>query len=78
MIASTVMTCPRLEILRLTQSRIEDEQMRVIIRNLLKHPSLKVLDLKHNRLKDRTGRALGKVSIFAVNFDLLTKISLVG
>ena len=61
MIASTVSCCPRLQTLRLTESRIEDEQMRSIVKALLKHPSIQVLDLKHNRLKDRSGRALGKV-----------------
>jgi Ran GTPase-activating protein (RanGAP) involved in mRNA processing and transport len=71
MIAAALKSCRQLEVLRLTESRIEDDCIRIIIKCLLKHPSLKVLDLRHNRLKDRGGRAIGKVSFNSLKIILL-------
>ena len=61
MISRAVLNVANLEVLRLTESRIEDEQLRIMARALLRHPALRVLDLRHNRLKDKSGRALGKL-----------------
>ena len=69
MISAAVLNCSKLKVLRLTQSRVEDAEMRKIIKNICCHPVLETLDLKHNRLRDKTGRALGK--LIAVSKSLL-------
>jgi len=61
MLASCLAKCYSLEQFHLTKSRLEDEQCRLIVKRLLKHPRLKSISLAHNRLRDRTGRALGKL-----------------
>ena len=58
-IASCLAKCYSLETFHLTKSRLEDEQCRLIIKRLLKHPRLRCISFAHNRLRDRTGRALG-------------------
>jgi hypothetical protein len=61
MLACCLHQCFSLEDLAITKSRLEDEKARMIIKRLLTHPRLKRLDLSHNRLRDKTGRALGKL-----------------
>ena len=61
MISSTMRTCPQLKVLRLTESRLDDGNARIIVKSLLKHPNLRVLDLRRNHLKCSAARAIGKV-----------------
>ncbi|CAI8020042.1 Dynein regulatory complex subunit 5 [Geodia barretti] len=52
---------PTLHTLKVTSSKMGEEEGRVLVKGLLEHPGLAVLDLSHNKLKSRTGRALGKL-----------------
>ena len=61
LLAKAVQSCKHLHTLRLQRCQIDDAKARLLISNILNHPSLKVLDLSHNRVGDKTGRALGKL-----------------
>merc|ERR1712168_1038402 len=61
MLATCLAKCYSLETLTITRSRLEDDQARVMIKRLLSHPRLRSINLSHNRLKCKTGRALGKM-----------------
>jgi len=61
MLATCLAKCYSLETLAITRSRLEDDQARVMIKRLLSHPRLRSINLSHNRLKCKTGRALGKM-----------------
>ncbi|CAL8317817.1 unnamed protein product [Merluccius merluccius] len=54
-------SCQTLKVLRLHQSKVDDERCRILARHLLDHPSLRELDLSHNLIGDRGARAIGKL-----------------
>ncbi|XP_074093170.1 dynein regulatory complex subunit 5 [Macrotis lagotis] len=60
-LASAIKTCLTLKVFRLTRSKVDDEKARILIRNLLDHPSLLELDLSHNNIGDRGARAAAKL-----------------
>lgn len=49
------------QVLQIHLSKVDDNKCRTLVRYLLEHPSLKVLDLSHNQIGDRGARALGKL-----------------
>ncbi|KAK2113787.1 T-complex-associated testis-expressed protein 1 [Saguinus oedipus] len=51
--------CP--QIFKLTQSKVDDEKARIIIRSLLDHPVLEELDLSHNLIGDHGARGAAKL-----------------
>ncbi|XP_058469135.1 dynein regulatory complex subunit 5-like isoform X2 [Solea solea] len=60
-LAKALMSCKTLKLLRLHQSHIEDNKCRLLVKHLLDHPSLKVLDFSHNLIGDRGARGIGKL-----------------
>ncbi|KAL0964969.1 hypothetical protein UPYG_G00275090 [Umbra pygmaea] len=54
-------SCRTLRVLRLHQSKVDDVKCRLLVNNLLDHPSLRELYLSHNQISDRGARALGKL-----------------
>ncbi|KAJ3606267.1 hypothetical protein NHX12_025787 [Muraenolepis orangiensis] len=60
-LAIALKSCQTLKILRLHQSKVEDERCRMLARHLLDHPALRELDLSHNLIGDRGAQALGKL-----------------
>ncbi|XP_029984870.1 dynein regulatory complex subunit 5 [Sphaeramia orbicularis] len=60
-LAKALKSCKTLKRLRLHQSNIEDKQCRLLVKNLLDHPSLRELDFSHNLIGDRGARAIGKL-----------------
>ncbi|KAL0622379.1 Dynein regulatory complex subunit 5 [Plecturocebus cupreus] len=60
-LAATIKACHTLKIFKLTQSKVDDEKARIIIRSLLDHPVLEELDLSHNLIGDRGARGAAKL-----------------
>ncbi|XP_058410227.1 dynein regulatory complex subunit 5 isoform X2 [Diceros bicornis minor] len=60
-LAATIKACHTLKIFRLTRSKVDDDKARILIRSLLDHPALEELDLSHNLIGDRGGRAAAKL-----------------
>ncbi|KAA8583077.1 hypothetical protein FQN60_015623, partial [Etheostoma spectabile] len=60
-LAKALKSCMTLKLLKLHQSHIEDEKCRLLVKNLLDHPSLRELDFSHNLIGDKGARALGKL-----------------
>ncbi|XP_026174454.1 dynein regulatory complex subunit 5 isoform X2 [Mastacembelus armatus] len=60
-LATALKSCKTLKLLRLHQSHIEDKKCRLLVKNLLDHPSLRELDFSHNLIGDRGARAIGKL-----------------
>ncbi|CAL8392854.1 unnamed protein product [Gadus morhua 'NCC'] len=60
-LARALKSCNTLKVLRLCQSKVEDERCRILALHLLDHPSLLELDLSHNLIGDRGARAIGKL-----------------
>ncbi|XP_075893793.1 dynein regulatory complex subunit 5-like [Nelusetta ayraudi] len=60
-LGKAVKSCRTLKVLQIHLSKVEDNKCRTLVRYLLDHPSLKVLDLSHNQIGDRGARALGKL-----------------
>ncbi|KAM4600977.1 LOW QUALITY PROTEIN: dynein regulatory complex subunit 5 [Polymixia lowei] len=60
-LAKALKSCKTLKVLRLHQSKVEDEKCRLLMSYLLDHPSLRELDLSHNLIGDRGARAIGKL-----------------
>ncbi|KAG7222746.1 hypothetical protein INR49_026356 [Caranx melampygus] len=60
-LAKALKSCKTLKILRLSESHIEDDKCRHLVKYLLDHPSLRELDLSHNMIGDRGARAIGKL-----------------
>ncbi|XP_028809153.1 dynein regulatory complex subunit 5 isoform X2 [Denticeps clupeoides] len=54
-------SCRTLKVLRIHQSRVDDERCRLLVTHLLDHPSLSELNLSHNVIGDRGARALAKL-----------------
>ncbi|XP_029903617.1 dynein regulatory complex subunit 5 [Myripristis murdjan] len=60
-LAKALKACKTLKLLRLHQSKVEDEKCRLLVKSLLDHPSLRELDLSYNIIGDRGARAIGKL-----------------
>uniref|UniRef100_A0A8C5FF52 T-complex-associated-testis-expressed 1 n=1 Tax=Gadus morhua TaxID=8049 RepID=A0A8C5FF52_GADMO len=60
-LARALKSCHTLKVLRLCQSKVEDERCRILALHLLDHPSLLELDLSHNLIGDRGARAIAKL-----------------
>ncbi|XP_063078326.1 dynein regulatory complex subunit 5 isoform X2 [Engraulis encrasicolus] len=64
--------CKTLKVLRIHQSKVDDEKCRLLVSYLLDHPSLLELNLSHNLIGDRGARAVGKL----LNTSRLRSLSL--
>ncbi|XP_072543503.1 dynein regulatory complex subunit 5 [Salminus brasiliensis] len=60
-LAKALKSCTTLKILKINQSKVDDEKCRMLVSHLLDHPSLLELDLSHNIIGDRGARAIGKL-----------------
>ncbi|KAM9704516.1 dynein regulatory complex subunit 5 [Menidia menidia] len=60
-LAKALKTCKTLKLLRLHQSQVGDKKCRLLVKHLLDHPSLRVLDFSHNLIGDSGARAIGKL-----------------
>ncbi|NWV25812.1 DRC5 protein, partial [Origma solitaria] len=60
-LAAAVKMCHNLKVFKLTQSKVNDDQTKLLARNLMDHPCLLELDLSHNLIKDHGAQALGKL-----------------
>ncbi|XP_036438696.1 LOW QUALITY PROTEIN: dynein regulatory complex subunit 5 [Colossoma macropomum] len=60
-LAKALKSCKSLKVLRINQSKVDDEKCRTLVSYLLDHPSLLELDLSHNLIGDRGARAIGKL-----------------
>lgn len=60
MLAKCVFNCKALKVLHLNWSKIDDDKIRLLISQILDHPSLIELNLEHNLISDRGARAIGK------------------
>lgn len=60
-LARCVASCRQLRVLELHRSHLDDERCRVLVANILDHPSLERLNLEHNAIGDRGARAVGKL-----------------
>ncbi|NXS97264.1 DRC5 protein, partial [Jacana jacana] len=60
-LAVAVKTCYNLKVFKLTRSKVDDEKTRLLVHNLLDHPSLVELNLSHNLIRDKGARAVGKL-----------------
>ncbi|XP_062406738.1 dynein regulatory complex subunit 5 [Sardina pilchardus] len=60
-LAKALKSCKTLRVLRIHQSKVDNEKCRLLVSYLLDHPSLQDLDLSHNLIGDRGARAVGKL-----------------
>ncbi|XP_036405655.1 dynein regulatory complex subunit 5 [Megalops cyprinoides] len=60
-LANALKSCKTLKVLRIHQSKVDDDKCRMIVRSLLDHPSLRELNLSHNTIGDRGAKAIGKL-----------------
>ncbi|XP_041951538.1 dynein regulatory complex subunit 5 isoform X1 [Alosa sapidissima] len=60
-LAKALKQCKTLRVLRILQSKVDNEKCRLLVSYLLDHPSLQDLDLSHNLISDRGARAVGKL-----------------
>ncbi|KAL2082731.1 hypothetical protein ACEWY4_022549 [Coilia grayii] len=60
-LAKALKSCKTLKVLRIHQSRVDDEKCRLLVNYLLDHPALLELNLSHNLIGDRGARAIGKL-----------------
>ncbi|KAM3861034.1 dynein regulatory complex subunit 5 [Diretmus argenteus] len=60
-LAKALKSCNTLKLLRLHQSKVDDDKCRLLVKYLLDHPSLRELDLSHNVIGHRGARAIGKL-----------------
>ncbi|KAJ7988019.1 hypothetical protein DPEC_G00319290 [Dallia pectoralis] len=61
LLAKALKSCKTLRVLRIHQSKVDDEKCRLLVNSLLDHPSLRDLNLSHNLIGDRGARAIGKL-----------------
>ena len=59
-LAKCVAQCHTLRSLHITWSKLDDEKIRLLISQIINHPTLVELDLSHNVISDRGCRAIGK------------------
>ncbi|XP_038654841.1 dynein regulatory complex subunit 5 [Scyliorhinus canicula] len=60
-LAKAIQSCKTLKVLRLPRNRIDDEKLRVLVKYMLNHPSLKELDLSHNMIMDNGAKVVAKL-----------------
>ncbi|XP_064196865.1 dynein regulatory complex subunit 5 isoform X1 [Anguilla rostrata] len=60
-LAKALKSCKTLKVVRVHQSKVDDERCQVLVRSLLDHPALQELDLSHNLIGDRGAKAVGKL-----------------
>ncbi|NXI73441.1 DRC5 protein, partial [Anseranas semipalmata] len=60
-LAVAVKMCHNLKVFKLTRSNVDDDKTRLLVRNLLDHPSLVELNLSHNLIGDKGAQAVGKL-----------------
>ncbi|XP_008493799.1 dynein regulatory complex subunit 5 [Calypte anna] len=60
-LAIAVRMCHSLKVFKLTRSQVDDDKTRLLVRNLLDHPSLVELNLSHNLIGDKGAQAIGKL-----------------
>ncbi|NXE01931.1 DRC5 protein, partial [Chaetorhynchus papuensis] len=60
-LAAAVKMCHNLKVFKLTRSKVDDDKIKLLARNLLDHPCLLELDLSHNLIRDSGAQALGKL-----------------
>ncbi|XP_054255078.1 dynein regulatory complex subunit 5 [Indicator indicator] len=60
-LAAAVKMCHNMKVFKLTQSKVDDEKTKLLVRNLLDHPCLVELNLSHNLIGDKGAQAVGKL-----------------
>ncbi|NXT71710.1 DRC5 protein, partial [Chaetops frenatus] len=60
-LAAAMKMCRNLKVFKLTRSKVDDDKIKLLARNLLDHPCLLELDLSHNLIRDNGAQALGKL-----------------
>ncbi|KAF4798751.1 T-complex-associated testis-expressed protein 1 [Turdus rufiventris] len=60
-LAAAVKMCRNLKVFKLTRSKVDDDKVKLLTRNLQYHPCLLELDLSHNLIGDHGAQALGKM-----------------
>ncbi|NXY58381.1 DRC5 protein, partial [Callaeas wilsoni] len=60
-LAAAVKMCRNLKVFKLTRSKVDDDKIKLLARNLLDHPCLLELDMSHNLIRDNGAQALGKL-----------------
>ncbi|KAG9344666.1 hypothetical protein JZ751_010352 [Albula glossodonta] len=60
-LAKALKSCKTLKVVRIHQSKVDDERCQILVRSLLDHPSLVELNLSHNLIGDRGAKAIGKL-----------------
>ncbi|NXU46543.1 DRC5 protein, partial [Drymodes brunneopygia] len=60
-LAAALRMCRNLKVFKLTRSKVDDDKIKLLARNLLDHPGLLELDLSHNLIRDHGAQALGKL-----------------
>ncbi|NXG67575.1 DRC5 protein, partial [Hemiprocne comata] len=60
-LAVAVRMCHNLKVFKLTRSNVDDDKTRLLVRNLLDHPSLVELNLSHSLIRDEGAQAIGKL-----------------
>ncbi|XP_021145129.2 dynein regulatory complex subunit 5 isoform X1 [Columba livia] len=60
-LAVALKKCHNLKVFKLTRSKVDDNQTRLLVRNLLDHPCLVELNLSHNLIRDKGAQAVGKL-----------------
>ncbi|XP_068013505.1 dynein regulatory complex subunit 5 [Melanerpes formicivorus] len=60
-LAAAVKMCHNMKVFKLTQSKVDDDKTKLLVRNLLDHPCLVELNLSHNLIRDKGAQAVGKL-----------------
>ncbi|KAJ8275370.1 hypothetical protein COCON_G00099950 [Conger conger] len=60
-LAKALKSCKTLKVVRVHQSKVDDERCQVLVRSLLDHLSLEELNLSHNLIGDRGAKAIAKL-----------------
>ncbi|NXQ52387.1 DRC5 protein, partial [Anthoscopus minutus] len=60
-LAAALKICRNLKVFKLTRSKVDDDKIKLLARNLQDHPQLVELDLSHNLIRDNGAQALGKL-----------------
>ncbi|CAB1342713.1 unnamed protein product [Coregonus sp. 'balchen'] len=69
-LAKALKSCKTLRVLRIHQSKVDDEKCRQLVNNLLDHPSLRELNLSHNLIGDRAYALAKNSSLLSLNLRL--------
>ncbi|NWV00609.1 DRC5 protein, partial [Upupa epops] len=60
-LAAALKRCHSLKVFKLIQSKLDDDKTRLLVHNLLDHPSLVELNLSHNLIRNRGAQAIGEL-----------------